>query len=71
VTDPIEAAFIIGFARALRSRGAVLRSRAALGVTRLTDRRPPVAVIASESAVTLKIAAAFDAIAAEIEGLAS
>jgi hypothetical protein len=66
--DPLEAAFIVGTVAALRKRGAVLRRKAALGITVLADRRPIVTIIASESAVSLKIADDFGRIANAIEG---
>jgi hypothetical protein len=66
--DPLEHAITIAATRALRARAAVLRKRAAGGVTVVNcGDRPPVVVVASESAHALKIARDFDRIAAALE----
>jgi hypothetical protein len=64
--DPFEAAMLTGAITALRQRAAAIRARASSGVTVL-DRRPPVRVVTSESATSLRIAKSFDEIATDLE----
>jgi hypothetical protein len=64
VADDLATAFLAGAVAALRKRGAVLRRKAAPGVTVLDSI---VTIIASESAISLRLARDFENLAAELE----
>jgi hypothetical protein len=67
MTDALEADILAGAVRALRRRAALLRKKAASGVTVVDGYRRPVLIVTSESAHAFKIAKSFDEIAADLE----
>jgi hypothetical protein len=65
--DALEQGFIAG-AKARRKRAALLRERAADGVVAAAEKFPDVQIRSPEAVLAIKMAADWDAIAAELEG---
>jgi hypothetical protein len=64
--DTLEVAVKTGAIRALRTRSALQREKAALGITIGVEKYPNVRIVTSEAAAALRIASDLDAIANEL-----